>query len=34
MKATRQKIMVIGIHKCNNRKRINAIYVKHFKFAK
>ena len=27
------KIMV-GIHKCSNRKRINAIYVKDFKFAK
>ena len=34
MKATRQKIMVIGIHKCSNRKRINAIYVKDFKLAK
>ena len=34
-KATRQKIMVIGIHKCSNQKRINAIiYVRDFKFAK
>ena len=33
-KATRQKIMVIGIHKCSNRKRINAIYVKDVMFAK
>ena len=27
MKAIRQKIMVIGIHKCSNRKRINARYA-------
>ena len=30
----RQKIMELGINKCSNRKRINAIYVKDFKFAK
>ena len=30
-KASRQKFMVIGnVHKCSNRKRINAIYVKNF----
>ena len=33
-KATTQKIMVIGIHKCSNQKRINAIYVRDFNFAK
>ena len=33
-KSYQAKIMVIGIHKCSNRKRINAIYVKDFKFAK
>ena len=32
-KATRQKIMVIRIHKRNNRKWINAKYVKDFKLA-
>ena len=26
--------MVIGIHRCGNRKRINAIYVKDFKLDK
>ena len=30
MKATRQNIMVIGIHKCSNRKSINATNVKDF----
>ena len=29
-KATRQEIMVIGLHKCSNQKRINAIYVRDF----
>ena len=33
-KTTRQKIMVKEIHKGSNRKRINATYVKNFKFAK
>ena len=33
-KASRLKITVIGIHKCSNRKRINAIYVNDFKLAK
>ena len=33
-KATRPKIMVIGIHKCSNIKRINAMFVKDFKTVK
>ena len=33
-KATRQKIMVIGIYKWSNRKRSNAMYVKDFKLDK
>ena len=32
-KATREKIMVIRLHKSSNRKRVNAKYVKDFKLA-
>ena len=34
MKATKQKIMVIRIHKGSDRKWINTKYVKDFKLAK